>query len=100
MLDGDILEINELPLFKWTRDYKTFLEEMAQQDEIEDIKEYHKDHEIKFKLQVPGIKKFYQTNGEAGIIKRFKLTTPISGNNMVLFKDFKLKRYADPNEII
>ena len=29
VLDGDVLEITELPLFKWTRDYKTFLEGMA-----------------------------------------------------------------------
>ena len=33
----DKLEIFELPLRKWTRDYKNFLEELAQKDEIEDI---------------------------------------------------------------
>ena len=35
------LEITELPIGKWTRDYKNFLEELAAKDEIEDIKEYH-----------------------------------------------------------
>ena len=35
------LEITELPIGKWTRDYRTFLEELAQKDEIEDIREYH-----------------------------------------------------------
>ena len=27
--EDNILEITELPIGKWTRDYKTFLEEMA-----------------------------------------------------------------------
>ena len=35
------LEITELPIGKWTRDYRASLEEMAQKDEIEDIREYH-----------------------------------------------------------
>lgn len=35
------LSISELPIGKWTRDYKTMLEEMAQKDEILDIKEFH-----------------------------------------------------------
>ena len=41
ILDDDELEITELPIGKWTRDYKNFLEELAQKDEIEDIREYH-----------------------------------------------------------
>jgi hypothetical protein len=40
----DVLEIFELPLHKWTGEYKLFLEQMAQNNEIESIKEYHKDH--------------------------------------------------------
>lgn len=38
---GDELEITELPIGKWTRDYKNFLEELAIKEEIEDIREYH-----------------------------------------------------------
>lgn len=41
ILDDDELEITELPIGKWTRDYKNFLEELAQKDEIEEIREYH-----------------------------------------------------------
>lgn len=41
VLDGDILKITELPIGKWTRDYKNYLEELAQKDEIEEIREYH-----------------------------------------------------------
>lgn len=35
------LEITELPIGVWTRNYKTFLEDLAQKDEIDDIREYH-----------------------------------------------------------
>lgn len=38
---SDELEITELPIGKWTRDYKNFLEELAAKDEIEEIREYH-----------------------------------------------------------
>ena len=38
------MEIKELPYRAWTRDYKTFLENMAQANEIDDISEYHKDN--------------------------------------------------------
>lgn len=41
LLDEFTLEITELPIGKWTRDYKTFLEELATNNEIDDIKEYH-----------------------------------------------------------
>lgn len=41
MISDDELEITELPIGKWTRDYKTFLEELMTKDEIEDIREYH-----------------------------------------------------------
>lgn len=38
------LIITELPIQKWTRDYKNFLEELAQKDQIQDILEFHKDN--------------------------------------------------------
>ena len=41
VLDDDELEITELPIGKWTRDYKTFLEELAVKEEVEEIREYH-----------------------------------------------------------
>ena len=42
-LDKRKIEITELPVKKWTRDYKNFLEELAQKDppEVDDIREYH-----------------------------------------------------------
>jgi DNA topoisomerase-2 len=37
----DELEITELPIGTWTRDYKNFLEELVKDEHIEDIREYH-----------------------------------------------------------
>lgn len=41
ILGEDELEITELPIGNWTRDYKNFLEDLAIKEEIDDIKEYH-----------------------------------------------------------
>jgi DNA topoisomerase-2 len=53
VLSDDELEITELPIGKWTRDYKNYLEELAQKEEIEDIREYHQENRVHFILKVP-----------------------------------------------
>lgn len=52
---GDLLIITELPVMTWTRNYKTFLEDLAQKDIVTDIKEFHKDNSIRFEVTVPGL---------------------------------------------
>jgi DNA topoisomerase II len=47
-LSNTQLQITELPIGKWTRDYKTFLEELAQKEEIEDIAEHHTENRVHF----------------------------------------------------
>lgn len=49
------LEITELPIGKWTRDYKTMLEEMAVKEEISDIREYHQENRVHFVIEVPNL---------------------------------------------
>lgn len=98
--EGD-LEITELPIGKWTRDYKTFLEELADPKNgewVDDIKEHHTENRVHFVIRVNNIEKIIE--GE-GIEKKFKLTTTISTNNYVLF-DYqnKIKRYSSEKEII
>jgi DNA topoisomerase-2 len=82
--DGD-LEITELPIGKWTRDYKTFLEELADPKNgefVDDIREMHTENRVHFIIRINNLDKI--VNGE-GIEKKFKLTTSISTNNYVLF---------------
>lgn len=80
-----MLEITELPFKKWTRDYKTFLEDLIQADEpdVTDIKEFHKDDSVRFEIIVPKLREL--ASQEGAIEKKFKLTSTISLNNMVLF---------------
>lgn len=96
LLNNNQLEITELPVGKWTRDYKTFLEELAQKDEIDDITEYHTDNRVHFLITSS---KLPTTTEE--LIKKFKLSSSLATTNFVLFShEGKIKRYADENEIL
>jgi DNA topoisomerase II len=90
IINKDTLVISELPLRKWTRDYKTFLEELAKEDLIDDIKEFHKDDKVKFVLKVPTLSKIDD------IPKKFKLTSSLSCSNYVLFSaKGQIKKYQN-----
>ena len=52
-MSDDEVEITELPVGKWTRDYKNFLEELVVKEEIEDIREYHQENRVHFILKIP-----------------------------------------------
>ena len=93
-LDKQSIEITELPIRKWTRDYKNFIEDlMMAGDLIEDLKEFHKDNTVHFVLKLKeDVDKLEKREG--GILKHLKLTTNISCNNFVLFdKDHRIKKY-------
>jgi len=97
-ISDDELEITELPIRKWTRDYKNYLEELAKNDEVEDIRELHQSNRIHFILKVPKLKEIAQ---KEGIEKKFKLATSISCNNFVLFShEGKITRYATEKDIL
>lgn len=51
------IEITELPVNKWIRDYKNFLEEKLEgskerEAELEDIKEYHSGNRVHFVIKM------------------------------------------------
>ncbi len=97
--DCDELEITELPIGKWTRDYKNFLEELVQKEEIEEIREYHQENRVHFILKVPKLREIMKTPD--GIDKKFKLSSSISANNYVLFDyEGKIKRYQSEEDIM
>lgn len=99
VLSDTELEITELPIGKWTREYKTFLEDMAQKEEIEDIREYHKENRVHFYLIVPKLLDYERQVG--GIVKKFKLQGSLAGTNYVMFNSQqKLQRYNNEIEIM
>ena len=106
VLDDDNIRISELPVRKWTRDYKNYLEEMLnpkegeKEAEIEDIKEYHTNNTVDFVIRMtPG--RLKQIIKNEGIEKKFKINSSLSTTNMVLFDPHgKPKRYGCVEEIM
>ena len=97
VLDDDELEITELPVGKWTRDYKNFLEELAQKDEIDEIREYHEENRVHFIIKVPKL----ATLTDDAILKKFKLQSALSTANCVLFDaEGRIHRYARDQDIM
>lgn len=95
------IEITELPIRRWTRDYKTMLEEYMMKSElIEDIKEFHKDNTVHFRIKLQDSVKAIEKR-PGGLVKALRLTQSFSAGNYVLFdKDGRLVRYADEVEIL
>jgi len=97
VIGSDTLIISELPLRKWTRDYKTALEHMAQVEDpaIDDIKEFHKDNSVHFRLKIPSLRTIDD------IPKKFNLTSNLSCRNYVLFdSQGRIRKYSNEVEIM
>ena len=93
------LVITELPVGTWTRAYKNFLEDLAQKDEIEDIREYHQENRVHFHLVVPGLEALAAKPD--ALLKKFKLVHPMASTNYVLFNaGSKIYRYGDETDIL
>ncbi|EAR83749.1 DNA topoisomerase IV (macronuclear) [Tetrahymena thermophila SB210] len=97
----ETIKITELPVGKWTRDYKNYLEELLSppkgEPEIEDIREYHTNNRVHFEVQaIPG-----RIQQWGDIEKKLKLSTTMQTTNIVMFNDkYKLKRYQSTVEIM
>lgn len=103
-LDDQTIQISELPIGKWTTDYKQFLEGVlignnAAGDKageeggsssnsahfVKDFKENHTDTAVLFTVTCPS-EKLQELEGQPDkLIKKFKLDTSISVTNMNLF---------------
>ncbi|CAL8463907.1 g3442 [Coccomyxa elongata] len=104
-VDDATLEITELPVRKWTQDYKEFLEGLIKPEEkagpavLADYREHHSDADVHFTLQLlPG-----QMDAclAAGLHAKFKLTNKMSCGNMVLFDQRGvIKRYETAEDIL
>jgi DNA topoisomerase-2 len=102
------LEITELPLRKWTQDYKEFLQGMLPGSEgkskikLEDVKEYHTEKTVHFSVKIADeeLKRVKSKEG-GGIDGSFKLSSNINETNMVLFdSEGKIQKYKNPMQIM
>ncbi|CAK9876172.1 unnamed protein product [Sphagnum jensenii] len=104
-VDDTTLKISELPVRKWTQDYKEFLETMMTVSEknkepfIKDFREHNTDTKVHFELLLS--EENMAIALAEGLIKKFKLTTTISTSNMHLFDAGGLiKKYDTPEQIL
>ncbi|EFN59062.1 hypothetical protein CHLNCDRAFT_137783 [Chlorella variabilis] len=104
-VDDTTLDITELPIRKWTQDYKEFLEEMVKPEDknatpfIQDYKEYHTDLVVHFRVTLSESK--MREALAAGLLDKFKLKTKISTGNMMLFNaEGAIQKYASPEDIL
>eukprot|EP00746_Dinoflagellata_sp_MGD_P000192 gnl/MRDRNA2_/MRDRNA2_100347_c0_seq1.p1 gnl/MRDRNA2_/MRDRNA2_100347_c0~~gnl/MRDRNA2_/MRDRNA2_100347_c0_seq1.p1 ORF type:complete len:1217 (+),score=298.86 gnl/MRDRNA2_/MRDRNA2_100347_c0_seq1:80-3730(+) len=102
------VEITELPVRKWTQDYRELLEDMCKKSQetkssggvrLEDYKEYHTETLVHFVLTLSpeSMKLALQT----GLERTFKLHSSISTSNMMLFNsEHKIIKFDTPVDII
>ncbi|KAJ7031541.1 DNA topoisomerase II [Mycena alexandri] len=103
-LDATTVEITELPIHKWTTNYKIELEAMiaGKDNEPGTIKEYREHHDnenVHFVISMDA--KQLEKAEAKGLLEFFKLTSKITTSNMICFDfDGKIKKYGSPEEII
>ncbi|KAF3321549.1 DNA topoisomerase 2 [Carex littledalei] len=104
-VDNTTLKITELPVRRWTQDYKEFLEglmtgtDKIKEPFIKDYREHNDDVNVHFEVILS--EENMNLALQEGVEKRFKLTTSISTTNMHLF-DAKgvIKKYDTPEKIL
>ncbi|KAI8538692.1 hypothetical protein RHMOL_Rhmol09G0124700 [Rhododendron molle] len=102
-VNDSTLRISELPIRRWTQDYKEFLESM-ENDKIEDpfmkdYSEHNDDTTVQFEVILSG--ENMTVAKQEGLLKKFKLTTTISTSNMHLFyAKGVIKKYDNPEQIL
>lgn len=105
-VDDTTIVISELPLKKWTQDYKQFLEEMmtggeTKISEIKDFKENHTDATVAFTITAEKAAIDAMEKSKDGLFGKFKLLGSLSSTNMVLFDDEgRLVKYNSTNDIL
>ncbi|XP_057978601.1 DNA topoisomerase 2 isoform X2 [Malania oleifera] len=99
------LRIIELPVRRWTQDYKEFLESVMLGNDktkdpfIKDYREHNDDTSVHFEVILS--EEHLTMAKQEGLLKKFKLTTTISTSNMHLFDPRGLiKKYDTPEQIL
>jgi len=101
-VDSTTLEISELPVRKWTQDYKEFLQGLLGDGDgsgkIQDFKEYHTESSVHFVVKVTEAQ--MQALEREGFDKALKLRTTMALSNMFLFNhEGKITKYESEKEI-
>jgi len=105
VVDNSRLRITELPIRRWTGDYKEFLESLGPDKNkdkvpfIEDVTAQGDNEDIYIEIQLS--EGNMNIAKEEGLVKKFKLTTTIGTSNMHLFdSNGKIRKYDTPEQIL
>eukprot|EP00592_Proboscia_alata_P019197 CAMPEP_0194418490 /NCGR_PEP_ID=MMETSP0176-20130528/17623_1 /TAXON_ID=216777 /ORGANISM="Proboscia alata, Strain PI-D3" /LENGTH=1564 /DNA_ID=CAMNT_0039224989 /DNA_START=235 /DNA_END=4929 /DNA_ORIENTATION=- len=105
-VDESTLHISELPIKKWTQDYKVFLESMLvstdkSEPQLKDLTENHTDGTVSFTIKAAEEKINAFEKFKGGLMGKFKLSTTLSTNNMNVFDhEGKITKYESPEAIM
>uniref|UniRef100_A0A6V7QY46 DNA topoisomerase 2 n=1 Tax=Ananas comosus var. bracteatus TaxID=296719 RepID=A0A6V7QY46_ANACO len=104
-VDNATLRIMELPVRRWTQDYKEFLEALMTGNDkvkepfIKDYREHNDDTTVHFEVTLT--EENLNIALQEGLEKKFKLTTTIGTTNMHLFdSNGVIKKYDTPEQIL
>jgi DNA topoisomerase-2 len=100
------IEVSELPVRRWTQDYKEFLTKLVDADgegakgsRIEDFQEYHTESNVHFTLNMTRTQ--MKALEDEGLEKALKLRSSLSTNNIVFFDpEGKIKKYNTELELM
>ena len=100
---NEMVEISELPVGKWTHDFKEFIENVLKEEDpwILDYENHSTDEKVKFTIKVTDEILFDNTYKTKDIIEeKFKLQSTKSTTNMHLYnKDGSIKKYDNIYQI-
>ncbi|KAK3416892.1 hypothetical protein EUGRSUZ_H02633 [Eucalyptus grandis] len=105
-VDDTTLRITELPIRRWTQDYREFLESLStgERDKTKDpfvkeFRQYSDDVTVHFEVMLT--EENMMIAKQEGLLKKFKLTSTISTSNMHLFdSNGVIKKYDSPEQIL
>ncbi|KAF8016195.1 hypothetical protein BT93_H1646 [Corymbia citriodora subsp. variegata] len=100
------LRITELPVRRWTQDYREFLESLSTGEKdkakdpfVKEFRQYSDDVTVHFEVTLSDENMMIAK--QEGLLKKFKLTSTISTSNMHLFdSNGVIKKYDSPEQIL
>ena len=94
--------ITELPIGRWTQDYKQFLCDLVEQgDLVTGFRENHTDTEVMFTVTLKKEKAAELKENREKLMKDLRLTSSLTTSNFILFNSRgHIHHYKDANEIM
>jgi|JI6StandDraft_1071083.scaffolds.fasta_scaffold14867_5 DNA topoisomerase-2 len=92
--DPTMIHVTDLPVGRWTKDYKEQLDKFIDEDRtVVTIKEHHTDNKIHFEIQLD---EDFQRNNENNLHSALKLSNSIHLGNLVAFnRNNIIRRYEN-----